>query len=370
MKKVVIGVCMNLVALMLATVTAHAQAGPLDHMICYKIQDALKLQLTTVNMIAELQPEFSQRECTLKKAVEFCVPAEKMNVVPAASEVNPNIIGQPLANDYVCYQARCAKDVAPPSKLVADQFGRRTLKKFKAQKICVPAKKHPIECGFLGTTSQCGGLCPNATDICQINATGDACTCETQSGCTGSPDKAGACGGTCTDPAQKCLPDYDAVTGAGTTCKCKDPLSPLCGLNAATGQCGGNCLNLADKCVMNTAGDCTCEHVDPPCVNTAAAGAAPVCGGWCPPASPNCDPDSTNGGCSCQPYQDCARNAQTGTCGGACPPDLTCMASSTGQGCTCLPAPCGWDSQGNCTGECFTGGTCNKDATGACNCGR
>lgn len=342
---------------------ANAQ-GVLDHMMCYKMKDPLRLA-TSVDMLTDLQPEFAQKGCVLIKPIEFCVPATKTNVQP--SPLNPNIVGQPLDTDYVCYKAKCPNLIPPPVKIVADQFGRRQEVRYKPTKICVPAKKTPLGCQFVGTTNICGGTCPDPTQRCGVDASG-LCTCVSNNTCAGRPDTAGACGGTCPDPKQRCLPDNVVGKTAAAICSCRDPLPPTCGWNSATQTCGGACPNPADKCTMNASGDCTCFSLPPPCSRDTATGA---CGGACPLAGQTCDIDPVTNACGCLPSDPtpCGHDPLTGQCGGTCTlVDESCQWDNTNGACNCLPSPCGSDAAGVCGGYCPNGDTCTADTTGACNC--
>src|SRR5207249_638578 len=51
----------------------------------------------------------------------------------------PDVTGQDLSDDYVCYRLRCA--VQPPDKQVTDQFGTRMEKRYRTDTLCVPARK-------------------------------------------------------------------------------------------------------------------------------------------------------------------------------------------------------------------------------------
>lgn len=346
----------------LCSSVASAQ-GVLDHMLCYKVQDKL-LPQATADVLTELQPEFTQKGCAIGKALEFCVPATKTNVQP--SPLNPNIVGQPLKDDYVCYQVKCPKQVPPRSKLIIDQFGKRQQRRYLVTKLCVPAKKTALGCGFLGTSATCGGACDDPTAVCGLDAATNSCTCTPKATCDGRPDKSGTCGGTCPDPLQRCLPDVTSATSTAPICRCKDPVPPVCSLNSATGVCGGTCPDPSDKCVIDTAGQCTCQSVPAPCGKDPATA---QCAGACPNATQTCLPDATNGACNCLPHDECGGDPVTGTCAGACPnAGEQCRFSADG-GCTCQPQPCASDAAGICGGVCpVAGQECKPDATGACNC--
>lgn len=361
-------------AVILTAGIAAAQAGvPLDHLVCYKTMDPLKLpQPNTTDLLAQLQPEFSQKGCTLLKAIEFCVPATKLNVQPPPPD--PNIVGQPLKNDYICYLAKCPNPVPPPDKQVIDQFGSRLEKNYRVAKVCVPAQKRPPGCGQVG--SQCLGACP-AGQVCQQFKSGGIVTCDCApktTPCGGKPDAAGLCTGTCTDPTQQCvLAKITTTTGqVQVVCTCQPP-PQSCGRDPATGACGGTCTNATDQCITDPAtGQCTCEPAPTPCQSSVGADGAVTCGGVCPLPGQNCAVDTATGKCSCQPPAGCSQDPLTGACGGTClNVGDVCALDSTGH-CGCQPPPCG--STGNpapnqCGGACpFPGQQCTPDATGACNC--
>jgi hypothetical protein len=365
MKKLSLVLSLTLAALALQAATASAQGTVPDHLFCYKMVDPLRIS-TTVDMLAELQPEFSQKGCVLTKAVEFCVPAVKANADP--SPPNPNIVGQPLADDYICYKAKCPDSVRPASEVVTDQFGQRPQKKFNPVTVCVPAKKTPLGCPVGSTTAAtCGGACP-AQKRCQFNRQTKECECvDTPPPPCGKPDKFGACGGDCSSKqGTVCLPTVNA--NGKHICDCLTPPPPGCGLDPATGTCGGACPTATDKCALDSAGQCTCQTVQPPCsLNT--TGSAPSCGGSCPFSGQTCILNPASNTCTCDPPQACGQNPLTGKCGGDCPnAGEQCLLNAAGQ-CACQPPPCGSDGKGGCTGSCaLPGQTCALDASGACNC--
>ena len=308
-------------------------AGTLDHLACYAITDPLVVG-ATVDLATELQPEFRQAGCRVVKASKFCVPATKRVVQPGTT--GPNVVGQPLRDDYICYRVKCPDSGAPiPNKVVADQFGRREIKNFKPFELCVPARKAARPCGPL-RGKQCGGACPNdlagAPSACRYDDALQSCTCAPQT-CGGKPDKAGQCGGLCTDPVQTCQPGVDAA--GNKACLCKDPPPPPCGLNTATGTCGGLCPNPADACVfLDTATGpvCTCQPPVPECQHVAGTN---QCGGPCPPGL-TCTLNATLNLCRCEPpVPPCSPNPVTGQCGGLCPIDTVCRLVGTGAAVTC-----------------------------------
>jgi|GEM_PF-1582967 len=365
MKKYLMALAAGICAGILYSPAAQAQ-GTLDHMICYRMQDKL-LPKATADLLATLQPEFTQKGCLIGKAVQFCVPATKTNVDPPPA--NPNIVGQPLRDDYICYQVRCPNAVPPPSKLVIDQFGKRQQQRYTPSTVCVPAKKTALTCGFLGTSKMCGGPCPDQSMTCSANAAGN-CACTPKDTCDGRPDKAGICGGKClSDPAhpnRRCLPT-SAAANTAPICTCQDPPPPACGIDAATGVCGGTCPNSADKCAMDAAGQCSCQLLPAPC---GLDPATRTCGGACASADQHCELDTATNACNCNPPAGCGSDPLTGTCSGVCPIAGDVCVYSTGTNfCKCQPPPCGSDAAGVCGGSCpLPGQQCKSDTTGACNC--
>jgi hypothetical protein len=412
MKHLAFGLAMSAVILTGQIASAQGRtivtpSAVLDHLVCYKVNDPTKLQ-TATDMLADLQPEFSQQGCILGKAIEFCVPASKRNTAP--QPINPNIVGQSLSNDYICYQAKCKSPIPPPDKEVIDQFGDRLQQGYHMAKICVPAKKRPPGCGFFGKA--CQGACPfdiingqKVPEVCLQSKTAAGLTCNCVSPvspkpCNGSkPDAAGLCTATCPDPTEQCVltRTTDPKGKVAVTCNCEPPPS-VCGIDPATGVCGGDCAKSTDQCVLNSAGQCTCEPVSSPC--QATGNAAVPCGGTCPPntagivqtcktvqGSGTCSGGKCVGSngtpctvdadckltCTCDPPVGCTQNALTGACGGDCSqnPGTVCSLDPTGHTCDCFPLPCGGVATSTgvaCGGACQNGEKCVADATGACNC--
>lgn len=366
-------------ALMLAraasaqSTTLGVAGAPLDHLVCYRTLDDTKITAAT-DLIAELQPEFTQKGCKLLRPVEFCVPATKINVSPVPP--NPNITGTPLKNDYICYLAKCKNPIPPPDKLVIDQFGARRHQNYRLSKVCVPAQKAPARCGFAGR--QCSGACPLPTQLCKLQRVNGVrtCDCVTETDlCGGRPDSAGHCGGACPNPADVCLPTLVGTGDPTTTklpleCRCRPRTDPICSRDVATGACGGGCPLATQKCMTDVAtGLCQCiDDPPPPCQVTGTTATGPTCGGSCPAADQNCAFDPITGQCGCQP-QGCSQDAN-GTCGGPCPSGMSCLLDSTGV-CSCKDTPCGSTGTAGvaCGGACpLASQTCAQDATGACNC--
>ena len=290
----------------------------LDHLVCYKALDRLEVT-AAFDLFAELQPEFSAKGCTIVKVDDFCVPSTKLNVQPPAADTRSDIAGPPLYVDYIGYLVRCADQIAPRNKVVIDQFGPHRQGHYRIEKVYVPAKKGPPPCGTVDGKA-CGGVCPNATDQCRIDATDNGCKClpATEDRCGGRPDKQGFCGGPCPDPAKPQCQLILTASGA-KICDCGPPPPPLCAINAATGTCGGDWPNKADKCTLKSPTECRCLPAETPCA--LVPGSPPTCGGDCPIAGDICALDATNNACTCgpPPPSPCDQNPLTGTCGGDCP---------------------------------------------------
>jgi hypothetical protein len=128
--------------LVLSLTASFAQAQDFSHLKCHSTKDpsSFNLPATKADFTA-LQSAFSAKGCTLGKAEYFCVPSTKDNVSPPPS--GPDIAGQVLGDDYICYKAKCPKEVLPAHQGVADQFGSRTQTGFKTELVCVPAVKEP-----------------------------------------------------------------------------------------------------------------------------------------------------------------------------------------------------------------------------------
>jgi hypothetical protein len=338
----------------------HA-AGKADHLICYKMADSAQIA-AAVDMIADLQPEFSQRDCRLLKPIEFCVPATKQNITPQPKA--PDLVGQPLRQDYICYLAKCPALAVPPAKRVADQFGPHVEQKYKPTKICVPAAKLPIRCGVDTGGPRCGGVCPPGKTCKQSTTAPSGCDCQPLP-CGGQPQTGGACGGTCPDPSQVC--QLSNTSSGKPTCGCGQLPPPPCGTNPLTGSCGGLCSDPTQVCQVDASGNCGCAPVPQPCGPSTST--PPVCGGTCPNPADSCVPGTGTQPCTCVPptcRQDPVTGACTGSCAGSTAPG-TCHLGPNG--CTCGPSPCSIDpASGQCGGVCPNGALCAPDATNNCTC--
>jgi hypothetical protein len=139
---------LGLLTLLLALMAApRGAAAESDHLKCYKIKDPVKL----AGVLDLPTPQFGwDSGCTVSKAKLFCVPGAK-TVVSAEDRatglpITPlPVSAAPTAEDRICYKVRC--DAVPDDQVVTDQFGTRTLTRFKAAMVCTPAVKGTAYCG-------------------------------------------------------------------------------------------------------------------------------------------------------------------------------------------------------------------------------
>jgi hypothetical protein len=127
-----------------SSTTTTTMITVVDHLKCYKVKDPTKLR----GKVDLDSPQFGlEAGCTIKKAKKFCVPVKK-TVNLSATTVNGQPVtlmpvpGQNLVDDYICYIIKCPSTPPPPTN-VKDQFATRTLQKFRAFELCVPAQKVP-----------------------------------------------------------------------------------------------------------------------------------------------------------------------------------------------------------------------------------
>jgi hypothetical protein len=167
-------------AVLFAAAAVHAQ--PYNHEQCYKIKDPVKLEA-----FADMDvPQYAiETGCKIGKAQYFCGPAEK--TVTSAIDKATGIPIAPLpiyggpdsTFDRVCYKMKCPEPVSPPDTIVTDQFGTRTLTKYKTKMICTPAVKGAAFCGngVIDPGEDCDapalGACPGT---CESDC---KCTCST-----------------------------------------------------------------------------------------------------------------------------------------------------------------------------------------------
>jgi len=116
-----------------------------DHLKCYKVKETKKVNLQGIVDLDS--PQFGlEPGCKIKGVTKFCVPVTK-TVDLTRTTINKQpvtlmpVIGQGLVDDYICYKIKC--DNVDRTTNVKDQFATRTFVKFKAQELCVSARKVP-----------------------------------------------------------------------------------------------------------------------------------------------------------------------------------------------------------------------------------
>jgi hypothetical protein len=155
-----------------------AVVGAQDHEECYQIKDPSKLK----GVVDLTSPQFGlEPGCKVGKAKFFCVPASKSNVSMTLNNVPLvplPVYAPPAPVDRICYKVKCPIP-GPASQNVTDQFGNRTLTKFKVAYMCTPAVKGASFCGdgVIDAGEDCDGSALGACTVgCRANCT---CMCET-----------------------------------------------------------------------------------------------------------------------------------------------------------------------------------------------
>jgi len=211
MKRVTLVILAMAIAVLFSPRISNAQTVLHDHLKCYKIKD--KAKFTALVDLAALQTQFPDEQCrVIGKGKLFCVPVDKS--VTSFKDLTKTGIPQVALDgdeqtfDRVCYKIKCPK-VAIDPLAITDQFGSRTVGRFRPFMLCAPAIKgvppQACETGLSGQNpGQCGGTCPTNfacdDDIGQVN-----CKCF-PTVCALDP-ASGQCGGPCSVVGQTCLPD-------------------------------------------------------------------------------------------------------------------------------------------------------------------
>jgi hypothetical protein len=151
----------------------------------------------------------------------------------------------PQPGDEICYKAKCPTPVVPiPDQLIIDEFGSRTLTKFKTSYLCTPAVKGASYCG--DGTIDAGEEC-EPTDL-------DGASCESLGFAPGTL----TCGGGCTFDTSACPPHpVPGTCGNGTvenTERCDG--SAVGGETCASLGYVGGTLACRASCAYDTSG-CT-----------------------------------------------------------------------------------------------------------------
>ncbi len=181
-----------LIVLLGGTLAGGSVQAQFDHLKCYKIKDPVKLK----GIVDLNSPQFGlEAGCKIGKAKLFCVPATK-TVLQAEDKATglpivPLPVTGPNPGDRVCYKVKCPQPF-PPDTAIADQFGIRTVTKFKPSIVCAPAYKHAPVCAP-PDPPQCLFNDPCSAGVC--STTRGACTF--QSDCPLAPNEQCCCNGIC-----------------------------------------------------------------------------------------------------------------------------------------------------------------------------
>jgi hypothetical protein len=178
-------------AVWLVPAIAHAQ---FDHLTCFKAKDSQKFAATADFLAA--QPAFTATGCKISgKSAFFCAPAAKIlgdytvDKVPAVPLPVPGTTPLP---DTICYKVKCATATPPTTEDVVDQFGSRSLSKFKVSMVCSPAFKTAPTCE-LPDPPQCPFNDPCTAGICSTTRG----ACSQQADCPLAPNEQCCCNGIC-----------------------------------------------------------------------------------------------------------------------------------------------------------------------------
>jgi hypothetical protein len=116
---------------------ASATAQTDDHLKCYRVRDEKSFRSADVDVDA-LVVQFGLEACRVSGgAKEFCVPATK-TVTEIVGGSLVALDGDAVRYSRLCYKLKCPKTELAP-EVVTDQFGQRSISKFKAVKLCTPA---------------------------------------------------------------------------------------------------------------------------------------------------------------------------------------------------------------------------------------
>jgi hypothetical protein len=168
------------IALAIGAVAPMPAAAQFDHLECYKIKDSHKFE-ATADLVPALTPPFPVAAgCEIQvKGRQYCVAVDKQLTSSTAPSVE--FPTTDVASDFLCYKVKCPKaDISDTE--VTDQFGTRTISRFKTIQICAPAvvgPPPPFTC-TAQTPLTCGqGNCP-AGNVCQLDTMTLACACVPQ----------------------------------------------------------------------------------------------------------------------------------------------------------------------------------------------
>jgi len=242
-----------------------ATASAQDHEKCYKIKDPAKIK----GVVDLTTPAFGlEPGCTVSGAKYFCTPAFKtfVSATSAGAPILPlPVYAPPASVNRICYKVKCPLPPPPfpPDQNVTDQYGNRTLTKFKAFFMCTPAVMGPNYCGngVIDAGEACDGLALGACTVgCQADCT---CTCPTaccytenlaappETECfeyTGTPTQVAAFMASCTNGGPPIgspgsLPFATTLNSAVPVACLAGPPGPIFGFPCIAGPPGGGNLH-------------------------------------------------------------------------------------------------------------------------------
>jgi hypothetical protein len=152
-------------------------AAQFDHLECFKIKDPHKFEATADLVPGQTPPFPVASGCDIKvSGRKYCVPVDKQ--LSSSTAPGVEFPTTDVASDFVCYKMKCPR-VEIPDTEITDQFGTRTVARFKTTEICAPAVTGlppPFTC-TAQTPLTCGqGNCPSG-NTCQLDTGTLACAC-------------------------------------------------------------------------------------------------------------------------------------------------------------------------------------------------
>jgi len=122
--------------------STSASSQTYDHLKCYKIKDLQTFKRASVDLDVLSGLFAGIDHCKIKgRAKELCIPAAKSNVSVVGGSETP-LVGQEHGFERLCYKLKCPKPGLAATSFT-DQFGTRSLDRFKAVKLCTPAVMGP-----------------------------------------------------------------------------------------------------------------------------------------------------------------------------------------------------------------------------------
>ncbi len=144
---------------------------PLDHQICFKIKDGIRVR-ADLDLLSE-QFDISENCKIIGNKRLYCTSGNKMADPPPVFEF-PDF---PDASDQICYRIECP--IEQEDVEVVDQFGVRIVSNLRTRYLCTPAIRTDEPCEM---RAACGGDCNDEVGnpgICaaQMEAEEASCQC-------------------------------------------------------------------------------------------------------------------------------------------------------------------------------------------------